>query len=82
MDVNGKEIGMDIDTGASVTVFNDTTYKIIKQEAELTPVKGQLRTYLGQPLPVLGKTEVTVQLQDEESVKLPVAIVAYKGPKE
>lgn len=71
---------MDIDTGASVTVFNDTTYKIIKQEAELTPVKGQLRTYLGQPLLVLGKTEVTVQLQDEEPVKLPVTIVAHKGP--
>jgi hypothetical protein len=80
VNVNGKEIEMDIDTGASVTVFNDTTYKIIKQEAELTPVKGQLRTYLGQPLPVLGKTEVTVQLQDEEPVKLPVTIVAYKGP--
>lgn len=78
MNVNGKEIEMDIDIGASVTVFNNTTYKIIKQEAELTPVKGQLRAYLGQPLPVLGKTEVIVQLQDEEPVKLPVTIVAHK----
>ena len=44
VNVNGKELEMDIDTGASVTVFNDNTYKIIKQEAELTPVKGHAHT--------------------------------------
>ena len=57
MNVNGKEIEMDIDTGSSVTVFNDTTHKIIKQEAELTPVKGQLRTYLG-PKPGLSTDSI------------------------
>ena len=57
VNVNGKEIEMDIDTGSSVTVFNDTTHKIIKQEAELTPVKGQLRTYLG-PKPGLSTDSI------------------------
>lgn len=78
--VNGKEIEMDIDTGASVTVLNEDTYDSIKQGAGLTKVKGQLRTYLGQPLPVLGKTEVSVQFQDEDPVKLPVTVVAHRGP--
>ena len=78
--VNGKEIEMDIDTGASVTVFNEDTYRSLKQKAELSKVKGQLRTYLGQPLPVLGKAEVSVQLQDEEPVQLTVTVVAHNGP--
>ena len=46
--VNDKPVKMELDTGASVSVLNEATYRdILQSSPPLQPASGQLRTYTG-----------------------------------
>ena len=59
--VNGKPVAMEIDTGASVTVVGEDTFKTIQagdSSLELRRTTVRLRTYTGETIPVQGSALV------------------------
>ena len=60
--VNGAQISIEVDTGASVSIISQNlqhTKVIRKQAPSLFPSKVKLQTYRGEQLPILGVTDVT-----------------------
>ena len=62
--INGVNVSMEIDTGASTLVINDKTFHALSQpgkELKLNSVNTVLRTYTGEVIPVVGECEVEVE---------------------
>lgn len=58
--INGRPVPMELDTGASVSVISESTYKtLLETSMPLQPSSIRLRTYMGEGLPVLGVATVT-----------------------
>ena len=76
--VNRKPLVMKIDTGASVSLVSEKTWKRIFQGCPLEPSKVHLSTYSGEGLKVLGEKEVKVQYGSQE-VSLPLIVVEGTG---
>ncbi|CAC5392455.1 unnamed protein product [Mytilus coruscus] len=79
INVNECEIAMEIDTGASVSIMSEDTYKDYKSKFRIEPTSAKLRTYMGEQIPVIGRAIVNVNYK-KESAKLPLLIVKRKGP--
>lgn len=45
LDVNGKTLAFEIDTGAGVTIISSATYEMHFQEFRLLPTDIKIRTY-------------------------------------
>ncbi len=62
--INGKSLVMEIDTGASVLVISEETYRTMWSEMDtpsLLPAHLHLRTYTGEEVPIAGSIEVAVE---------------------
>ncbi|CAG2249536.1 unnamed protein product [Mytilus edulis] len=79
INVNECEIAMEIDTGASVSIMSEDTYKEYKSKFRIEPTSAKLRTYMGEQIPVIGRAIVNVNYKKERA-KLPLLIVKRKGP--
>ena len=81
LELNGVPLDMELDTGASLTLLNKSTYKAITHDAStgLQPSDAQLRTYTGQLVETLGTTTVQAKY-DEQLLQLPVHVVDGGGP--
>ena len=81
LELNGVPLDMELDTGASLTLLNKSTYKAITHDAstELQPSDAQLRTYTGQLVEILGTTTVQAKY-GEQLLQLPVHVVDGGGP--
>lgn len=81
IEVNGNSTVFEIDTGASLSIVNDLTYRKLSenQEVPLESSSIKLRTYTGEPLHVLGVITVTVN-NNTQTVQLPILVVKGKGP--
>ena len=79
--VNGKPVAMEIDTGASVTVVGEDTFKTIQEgdsSVELQRTTVRLRTYTGETIPVQGSALVPVQ-HNGQSLTLPLIVTTGEG---
>ena len=59
--INGVNVSMEIDTGASTSVINQKTLRTLSQSGKvlnLNPVNVVLRTYTREGIPVVGKFEL------------------------
>lgn len=57
LQLNGMPVKVELDTGASVSVLNESTYRSMEQQAfvaPLQPMQNKLCLYTGQDIPVLG----------------------------
>jgi len=78
--INNREVTMELDTGAAVSVISEQTYKtVLLQQPPLQVSELLLRTYTGERLTVLGKVNVRVRY-GEQIVDLPVIVVSGSGP--
>ncbi len=80
--VNNKELVMEVDTGASVSVVSKATYQKLRGEGavqELHPPRVKLQTYTGQGIAVVGSTTVNVQMSGQVK-PLPLTVVGGSGP--
>ena len=77
--INGTKVSMELDTGASVSVMSESTWKEKFSQYKLQPSSVQLKTYSGENLNVLGQLQVNVECNDQRS-KLPIQIVEGRGP--
>ena len=79
MEVNCKPITPEVDTGACVTLVSEKTWEDKLESVNLSKTSLILKTYSGETLKVLGKTEVSVKLDGQES-NLPLYVVEGNGP--
>ena len=81
IDVEDNPFVMEIDTGAAVSLINETTYKSSPFLSKL-PLQSsmvQLRTYTGETISVTGEILVKVQ-SGRQSHTLPLLVVPGQGP--
>ena len=80
MSLNKAPVNFELDTGAAVTVMSEGEFRqwFPDQSLDRSPV--QLKTYTGEPMMIIGATEVEVAYQDQESKTLSLVVVEGKGP--
>ena len=78
-EIEGKTINMELDTGASVSIVSEVTWKQNLDAVPLKQANTVLRTYSGEVLTVLGQCQVQVHYCQQKA-KLPLLVVQGKGP--
>ena len=78
--IDDKEIPMEVDTGAGVSIIPLPTWTTHFPNSPLQKSDIQLKTYTKQKLTVLGQRDVTVKY-GEQMKKLTVTVVDGDGPK-
>ena len=56
VNIDGKSVSMEIDTGASISITSQESYKELWPDRDLKESKAKLRTYSGEYLKVLGES--------------------------
>ena len=82
VNIDGKEVEMEIDTGESVPAVTYTEYKRLwspKSRPPLHVARIKLKTYTGEMNKIYGLFEVVVNHQGEEE-RLLLVIVESEGP--
>ena len=80
--INGTQVEMEIDTGASLSLISKATYDKLQSSATLPPLKSEqikLRTYTGEEINVLGSVSVTAW-SETSTCTLPLLVVEGVGP--
>ncbi|CAI5673953.1 uncharacterized protein LOC112847815 [Oreochromis niloticus] len=75
MQIDGKKVNFEIDTGCCLTLMNKATEKQGKTPSphSLQPIKIKLETYTGDPVMVIGATQVRVEYKQQEK-HLPLVV--------
>ncbi|KAI7802842.1 hypothetical protein IRJ41_020318 [Triplophysa rosa] len=79
---DGKLVKFEIDTGSSVSLMTEEKSKVIWKDTvspKVKTTKVKLKTYTGEPLEVVGVTDVQVKYQQQEK-KMPLVVVKGSGP--
>ena len=80
--INGVNVSMETDTGASTSVINEKTFHILSQSGKvlkLNSVNTVLRTYTGEVISVVGECEVEVEYNGFKGHLVAVVIIG-EGP--
>jgi hypothetical protein len=79
--INGREVAVELDTGAAVSVIGINNIKLISNEKNphLQPASSSLITYTGEKIIPLGKLLVLVEYNGS-SIKLPMFVLPGNGP--
>lgn len=77
--VNGKEIMMEIDTGAAMSIISEKLFQAAFPTEPLEVAGVKLKTYTGEIMPVLGQFKAKVSYEGQ-SVLLPLIVVKGEGP--
>ena len=77
--INGKQLAMEIDTGAAVTVISEETRKSLFAYIPLHKSNAILRTYTGQQMHVTVELHAQVKYKDQIK-SLSLIVVAGNGP--
>ena len=83
LQLNGKQVSMEVDTGASQSIMSPETFdKLWDCEAvkpKLSPVKAKLRTYTKEIVLVIGSANVSASC-DGVTYELPMWVIPGNGP--
>ena len=77
--VDGVNVSMELDTGASVSIVSETQYKRWWPGRSLDSSPIRLQTYSKQPLTVVGSLSVVVEYESQKFT-LPLVVVKGSGP--
>jgi len=80
--LNGKDIIMELDTGATLSIVSEQTYHSLcspDTAPQLKACQAELKTYTGEILNILGTITVTVSYKDQNA-DLNLLVVAGEGP--
>lgn len=77
--LEGHPVSMQTDTGSKASIISDEVYKQILRHLPLRPSDTRFKTYLGEPVPMEGMTDVKVQSNNQVK-KLPIYIVKGDYP--
>ena len=70
---------MEVDTGAVISIMSQAIFDELWPIWSKAPSTVRLQSYSGEPISVVGSTEVAVEYQ-EQSAELPLVIVEGNGP--
>ena len=81
LQINGKNLEFEIDTGSKCTIIDEKTYKTISDNTTCTLLKSRnkLTTYLGEQIPAAGTANVSV-LHSGKQNNLQLVVVKSDGP--
>ena len=77
--VDSKPLQMELDTGASVSLVSEATWRRLFGDKSLLPSPVRLKTYTGQGIKVLGQQTLAVEYEGTQ-VDLPLIVVEGRGP--
>ena len=77
--VNGRQLEMELDTGAAVSIISDETRKTLFADQKLRKSTLVLKTYTEEPMQVVGQLNVRVKYGVQEA-KLVLVVVGGNGP--
>lgn len=80
--INKKELSMEVDTGASVSIISERIYNKLWKRQDAPGLRRpavRLHTYSGETLEVLGELDVPVRCHGQVA-KLPLIVVRGDGP--
>ena len=78
--VEGKQLTMEVDTGAAVSLISEHVRKSMFPTSHLRKSNVVLRTYTGERVSVLGELPVEVQYGDQQPKVLTLLVVEGAGP--
>ena len=77
--IDGKTVGMELDTGASVTIIPESVWTDVPASKPVERTDIKLRSYSGHEISVIGEAKVQVAYRDQKAV-LSVVITGSDGP--
>ena len=77
--VEGKNVIMEVDTGAAVLLMSQATQEHVFPQAMLQQSAINMRTYTREPIEVLGELQVTA-VYNGQAKQLPLYVVPGQGP--
>ena len=77
--VNGRQLTMELDTGAAVSIISEETRKTLFVDQKLRKSTLVLKTYTEEPMQVVGQLNVRVKYGIQEA-KLVLVVVGGNGP--
>ena len=77
--IDGKPLSMEVDTGASLSLISEATFRVHFPRGSLKPSRARLVTYSKENSATLGQMEVLVTYEEQQAV-LPLIVVAGSGP--
>ena len=80
VEMSGKDVVMELDTGAAVTIMSLSTFKKLFPRKQLRHTQLVLKTYTGQPMEVVGEVTMNVTYQNQAVKSLDLVVVKEKGP--
>ena len=80
LQVNGKPLSMEVDTGAAVSIISEETQKRYFPNAVVRPSGVRLRTYTEETMAVLGEMTVSVVYEHNAHDNLSLFVVQGNGP--
>lgn len=66
--LESQAVRMQVDTGTRVSMVSEAVYKEKLQHLTLRKTKLKLQTYTGEPVPVLGAVDVTVEHNEQKKM--------------
>ena len=81
--VNGRELCLEVDTGATMSIISRRTYNHtwpVGNTPHIKPTNVSLRTYTGEKIQVAGEISVEVSLNGQQEHKLSLLVVKGDGP--
>ena len=80
VDLNGKSLQMELDTGATVSIMSQQKFASLSPSTQIPRSKVTLQTYTGEPMKVLGEVPVQVTYQQQPTQDLQLVVVEGNGP--
>ena len=83
LQLEGQTVSMELDTGASVTILNNSTYDRIKSavpSVNLKPTTKRLVTYTNEDIPIRGCVRLNVGYRVQTVRTLSAVVVTGNGP--
>ncbi len=77
--VDNKDLVMEVDTGASLSIVSEQIFKVLWPNKQLSPSEVNLRTYTGELVTTLGQFNVEV-VHNSQAFELPLLVVKGNGP--
>ena len=80
MEVSGKQVTFELDTGATVSIMSENVFKSLFPSYRVKQSKLKLRTYTGESMDILGEASVRVCYQKQQQQQLTLVIAKGAGP--
>ena len=80
LEIDGKSVSMEVDTGAAVSIMSGAMFAAYFPDKHLSPSTVTLKTYTGETMKVLGEVEVSMQYKQQPLQRLPLKVTGHLCP--